>query len=422
MSKKLEIVERAFSIFSLVFYSGGPIPLILSKGAGEGLGDTTPDTTDYTMLQAAFFLNYLITACLLLTRWQKSAYVITKEWTIWLLMIICLASTIWSFVPNQTRARSIALVGTSLFGLYLSSRYNIRDQLKLLAWCFATIIVMSFLMAILVPDYGTMSMGLHAGAWRGIYNHKNSLGRMMTMAAMVFLFLTIDLKQKTWVPWLGLSFVLLALSKSSSATINFITMASIIPVCSILRWRYRLLVPSLIAFITLASCCSFWFNENAAIILGTIGKDPSLTGRTDMWPYIIEMIDKEPWLGYGYNGFWSDWDGPGAYVWRAARWEPPSSHNGFLDLWAEVGLVGVIVFAIGFGTAFLRGIAWLRVDRSWASFWTLLYLVYLFICNLGESSLLNRNDLFWVLYVSVSYSLATVSLRSAKVEEIVSSE
>jgi exopolysaccharide production protein ExoQ len=418
MNKKLEIVERAFTVLSLIFYSGGPLPLILSKGSGEGLLDPTPDPTDYSSLQAMFFLNYFITSVLLLTRWKKSAYVITKEWTIWVLMVICLSSTIWSSIPNQTRARSIALVGTSLFGLYLSSRYNIRDQLKLLAWSFAGIIIMSFMMVILVPDYGTMPIGLHAGSWRGIYNHKNSLGRMMTMAAMVFSFLTIDLKQKTWLPWLGLSFVLLVLCKSSSATINFVMMGSIIPICSILRWRYRLLVPSLIAFFTFSSCFSLWFNENAAAVLGTIGKDPTLTGRTDMWPYIMEMIYKEPWLGYGYNGFWSDWDSPGAYVWRAAKWEPPTSHNGFMDLWVEVGLIGVVVFAIGFVTAFIRGLAWLRVDRSWASFWTLLYLIYLVICNLGESALLNRNDLFWVLYVAISYSLATVSLKSAKVETI----
>ena len=168
MNKKLEFVERAFTVLSLIFYSGGPLPLILSKGSGEGLNDPTPDPTDYSSLQAMFFLNYFITLVLLLTRWKKSAYVITKEWTIWVLMIICLASTMWSFIPNQTRARSIALVGTSLFGLYLSSRYNIRDQLKLLAWCFAGIILMSFMMVFLVPDYGTMPIGLHAGSWRGM--------------------------------------------------------------------------------------------------------------------------------------------------------------------------------------------------------------------------------------------------------------
>jgi exopolysaccharide production protein ExoQ len=216
----------------------------------------------------------------------------------------------------------------------------------------------------------------------------------------------------------ALSVTLLLLSKSSSAIGNFLTIFALIPVYNTLRLRYHLLVPAIIAVITIGMTISLWVSTNAKVLLESIGKDVTLTGRADMWPFIIEMIQKQPWLGYGYNGFWNDWDSPGAYVWYAAKWTPPNSHNGFLDLWLELGLLGILVFAAGFGINLLRGLKLFRIDRSWQSFWTLLYLTFIILANLGESSLLNRNDLCWLLYVAVSFSLAIATADSPKNSQI----
>jgi exopolysaccharide production protein ExoQ len=419
MNKKLKIAEQGFTILSLILYSSGPLPLLLMGGAGQGILEVSPDPTDYSILQALFFANYLVTILLLIARWKKAIHVVTKDWTICLLMGIALASLMWSSIPKITQVRSIALVGTSLFGLYLASRYTIRQQLKLLGWSFAIIVIMSFLFAFLIPKFGIMSSGVHAGAWRGIYVHKNMLGKMMAIGATVFLLLAMDAKENRWMPWLGvaLSVTLLLLSKSSSAIGNFLTMFALIPVYTTLRWRYHLLVPAIIAVITSGSIMSLWLSANAKVLLESIGKDVTLTGRADMWPFIIEMIQKQPWLGYGYNGFWNDWDSPGAYVWYAAQWTPPTSHNGFLDLWLELGLLGILVFAIGFGINLLRGLKLFRIDRSWQSFWTLLYLTFIILANLGESSLLNRNDLCWLLYVTVSFSLAIATTDLHKISQ-----
>ncbi len=176
-----------------------------------------------------------------------------------------------------------------------------------------------------------------------------------------------------------------------------------------------LMIPTVITTITLGGGLSLWFNANANSILGTIGKDATLTGRTDMWPYIIDMIAKEPWLGYGYSAFWQDWNSPGAAVWYAARWTPPNAHNGLLDLWLDLGLVGVLAFGIGMVIVIVRGFRWFRLDQSWSSFWPILCPTYLTLANVSESFFLNFNDLFWVLYVSVAFSLARVSFRQPKI-------
>jgi exopolysaccharide production protein ExoQ len=410
MNKTLLIAERIFVIVFLVFYTSGPLPLILAGGMGQGIYEISPDPTDYSSIQTLFFLNYVLVLFLIIIRWKKVIHVINKEWTIWVLMVLVLASINWSFIPKLTQVRGIALVGTSLFGLYLASRYTIREQLQLLGWAFVTIIIMSFAFAIIIPKYGTMFSGIHTGSWRGIYVHKNLLGRMMVMGTIIFWILAMDVKNRLnsyfwWVAF-GLSFCLLILAKSSSSIINFITIFALIPAYNTFRWRYHLMIPGVLTIVTIGASLSLWFNANAATLLDSIGKDATLTGRTDMWPAIIDMIGKQPWLGYGYSAFWDDWDAPGAEVWRIVKWTPPNSHNGLLDIGLELGLLGVGIFTVGFVTTLLRGINWLRVDKSWESFWTILYLTCLVLSNVSESSLLNRNDIFWVLYVSVSFSLA----------------
>ncbi len=417
MNKYLRVAEQGFVIISAIFYTSGPLPLILSGGAGQGImEDVIVEPTDNTLLQLCFFCNYLISLILLALRWKKAVYVLSKDWTVWSLMLLALISLSWSSTPALTKIRSIALVGTTLFGLYLASRYTIREQLKLLGWTFMAIVILSFAFAIFIPHFGIMTSGIHTGAWRGIYVHKNVLGKIMVISGIVFVLLVLDPKEQRWWPWLGSigSVSLLLMAKSSSSIANFVTLCALIPIYKTFRWQYRVLIPAIIAIVTIGGGLSLWFSANAETLLGSIGKDPTLTGRTDMWPYIIEMVQKQPWLGYGYSAFWNDWDSPGAYVWYAARWTPPNSHNGLLDLAVDLGLAGVLLVAIGFWKTLLRGIAWLRIDKSWESFWAVLYLTYFVLANISESSLLSRNDIFWVLYVTVLFSLANLPPNIAK--------
>ena len=39
-------------------------------------------------------------------------------------------------------------------------------------------------------------------------------------------------------------------------------------------------------------------------LLEMIGKDPTLTGRTEIWAYVIQDIWMKPFLGWGYYVFW----------------------------------------------------------------------------------------------------------------------
>jgi len=406
MKKLLALSEQVFTVVSLMLYSGGPLTVILSGGANEGDAEGGSAQMDSSFILLLFFVNYLIVCFLLLIRWKKVLHLLSKDKFIWVLIGIAIVSLVWSTSPSKTISRNIALVGTSLFGLYLATRYSMKQQLHLLAWMFGITVVLSFVFAVALPKFGIMG-GLHAGKWRGIYNHKNVLGKMMVPSVMIFLLLAIDAKQKRWLFWGGvsLSVLLLQLSTAKTSLLNLITVLAAYGIYCTFRWRYHKMLPALIAITALGVALRAVLSANAEALLGAMGKDTTLTGRGDLWPLVLNAIWQKPWLGYGFGAFWNGLDSEASVIWYAATWPVPNSHNGFLDLWINLGILGLFIFGLGFLACIVRGIIWVRLSKTADGFWPIIYLTYLLLANLAESSLMIQNDLFWVLYVAVAFSV-----------------
>ncbi len=404
IKKLLLFTEEAFAVLSLLLYSGGPLTVILSGGASEG--DDSGETNT-SLILVLFFFNYLMTFFLLVLRWKKVIQVMKKEKIILLLVGIAVFSFVWSYDAKKTLTRGIAIVGTSLFGLYLASRYSIKQQLQLLGWMYGIAVVLSFVFIGALPQYGIMG-GVHEGTWRGIYNHKNTLGKVIVPGIAVFLLLAFNSKKYSWLFWMAfsLAFILLLRSSSTSSLLNGICVIAASISFRVFRWRDNFMVPSTIALASFGTIFYVVVSVTTEAILTALGKDTTLTGRGDMWPYIFEMIGQHPILGYGYGAFWYGPDTPSFYIWQATGWTPPNSHNGFLDVWLQIGLVGLLIYIFGFLAVTLpKALYWLRATKTSEGFWPLTYMTYMLLANIGESTLMIQNDLFWVLYVAIAFSV-----------------
>ena len=404
MRKLLLFTEEAFAVVSLLLYSGGPLTVILSGGANEG---DDSGQTNTSLILVLFFLNYLVTFCLLLLRWKKVIKVMKKEKIIILLVGIAVFSFTWSSLPKKTITRGIAIVGSSLFGLYLASRYTLKEQLKLLGWMYGFAVVMSFLFIAAIPKFGIMG-GIHAGRWRGIYNHKNTLGKVIAPGIIVFLLLAFNSKKYSWLFWIAfsLAFILLVRSSSTTSLINGVCLIAVSISFRVFRWRDNLMIPSTIVIASVGAIFYIIISVTTEAILTALGKDTTLTGRGDMWPYIFEMIAKKPVLGYGYGAFWYGPDTPSFYIWKVTGWTPPNSHNGFLDLWLQIGLIGLVIYVFGFFAITLpKAFYWVRNTRTSEGFWPLTYMTYMLLANISETTLMIQNDIFWVIYVAIAFSV-----------------
>jgi exopolysaccharide production protein ExoQ len=404
MRKILLLAEKIFTIVSLLHYLGGPLAVILSGGENEG--DTPGGTNSYLLVQLLFFVNYTISFLLLVLRWKSVAYIISKDRVNNTLLAVAVLSYFWSAAPSVTLVRCIALVGTSIFGFYLATRYSPKEQLYLLAWTLGLAMLLSVIFAIALPKYGIMS-GIHTGKMRGIFTHKNALGKSMVLSSIIFLLLALDARKKRLLMWggFGFSILLLSISKSSSATITLSILAIVFLIIRAVRMPYILMIPTICLLSVIGLFLNLWLSDNIPSLLSSIGKDTTLTGRTDLWPAVLDKIWQRPWFGYGFSGFWGSWKSEAAYVWRVTGWDPPNAHNGLLDILLDLGLLGASIYLIGFGFSFFRSIAWVRQHHTAESFWPFLYLTYFWFSNQTESAFLRQNDIYWLLYLVVTLSL-----------------
>jgi len=401
------LLEHIFVVFFLIRYSLGILELLLTNGASEGDGQNIL-AFNYTPSVALYFVNYLITTTLLIMRWKQSLFALISAPLMVLLMAMIPLSALWSIAPSKTISASIAMLGTLQFGLYLATRYSMKDQVRILAIMFGISNLLSFVFGAVFRKYGVMG-AVHAGKWRGIYSHKNQLGKMMALCSGLFVLIGISepIKRHRYLGWVGLfsALVLIQLSQSKSPLINIGLLIIISQLGQILRLPNKWMTRGLIWVSVVGINTYFYWNDIVVNVLGALGKDTSLTGRTDVWEFVIDRIKDRPILGYGFATFWNGLNGESAYVVRAVRWPVPDAHNGFLDLCIDLGLVGLAVYAWIIFQTLVKTIALLRATRRIEYIWVLIFFTYSIVANLSESSLLFRNSLPTVILSAVAFSV-----------------
>lgn len=392
--------ENVYSIVAIIIFSGAIIQNV--RTAGEGYDITAADSDIISQLIWLFL--YVTTAFLLLLNWRSVRSMKVDKWLL-LLVGFAIFSVFWSGEKFITLRRSIALIGTTLFSLFLAVKYTPEELLRLLARVYLIVTVLSYVFVFVFPDYGIMSVP-HKGAWQGVFVHKNFLGRFMVVGCLVYYILSHTQKKDKFLMWLGLLLCLglVLFSQSRGAWVMLLSLMIFLPACNILRFRSTFLIFFIFISVIVVASVSMVFIDYFSIAenaLVAMGKDTTLTGRTILWASAIDMIQQRPWLGYGFSAFWLGWDGPSAKIWRLNPWGPPHSHNGILDLWLDLGLVGVGLFLLGFTIAYARSVYFMRITTSKVGVFPIMIITFMFLANLLESQVLKQNNIFWILYTTV---------------------
>jgi O-antigen ligase len=109
----------------------------------------------------------------------------------------------------------------------------------------------------------------------------------------------------------------------------------------------------------------------AALFLGIgggalkmMGRNSTLTGRTDIWNIVIGLAGN-PFLGTGFESFWLG-DRLQA-VWRDYGLHIQEAHNGYLEVYLNLGWIGVALLALLMVTAYQNVMRALREKQETGS-------------------------------------------------------
>jgi exopolysaccharide production protein ExoQ len=390
-------VEACYVVYALFIMSGAwfePMQGAWVSGTGEN-----------SLTDSVFALVYVVLGLLVARRFRATFRAATAHKLTLLLLALILLSALWSRAPDITWRRSIAMLATSTFGWYLVARYPGRDILKLLAIAIGIGGLLSLYYGVMDPAAVRMPGSTE---WRGVFDNKNALARVVVLGGVVCLLLRVDRVRPAWVLWggMGLFVSLLAMSQSMTGLLALAILVALTHFSNTLRLRLTILVPLIIAAVMALVTGAIWLHTHAAVMATQVGRDVTLTGRTDLWAEALIMIRRHPLLGYGYGGFWRGWLGDSGEFWSAVRWQAPHAHNGLVDLTLDLGIVGLAIFLAGLVTALARAVARARALRSASSTAPLVILSFVIFYNITESSLLRHNTVFWLAYV-VAVSLAS---------------
>ncbi|MGH3703039.1 MAG: O-antigen ligase family protein [Agromyces sp.] len=354
-------------------------------------------------------------------------------------VLLATASIAWSFYPGAS-ALGVGIILATTFTaialvLCLSWTQFVRSLGGALKWVLALSLAFELWVAVFVggpllpnfPDfevtgeklpmafYWSRGLLFDGGPIEGIVASRNLLAMVALLGLVVFgaMLAAGSVRRTSGIVWIVVAGVVFALTRS--ATVVLVAVIVLVALGFALwarrvgpdrrRGVYWTAGATLVASVALL--IGLWDR-----LLDLFGKSEDLTGRFDIWNSVIGLATERPWFGWGWVGYWVPWVEPfeGLAVRKGVTYL--QAHNAWLDVWMQLGVIGVIAFA-----SIVIGALWrswfLAVDRpmdasgrplphSAAALVPLLLLVALIGQSFAESRLLIESG--WLLLIAIAWS------------------
>ncbi|MGJ0203177.1 O-antigen ligase family protein [Leucobacter sp. gxy201] len=208
--------------------------------------------------------------------------------------------------------------------------------------------------------------------------------------------------------WVALSVLTLALTRGATVTVALV---AVIAGLAIALWGRRLgperRVPLYIVSAVLAAGVAAAALFAREFTFGLLGKSGTLTGRLETWQKVAELADQRPWFGWGWVSYWAPWVEPFKSLDTKGGIQVMSAHNAWIDVWLQLGIIGVLAFAPLVVLTLWR--TWFRavdpprrgygppLPYATSALWPWLVMIALVVQSLTESRILIEGG--WMLLV-----------------------
>lgn len=382
--------------------------LVSSKPLATWFGISGPDMEVGSPLDRNF-ITFLIIAGLSIStikqvRWARAI----KQYP-WLILLVgyMLISTLWSDMPYTSLKRWVrdALAPIIMAFVILTEKNPKWAVESILRRAIYVLIPFSYILIHYFPEYGR-EYGRWSGAlmWIGVSSQKNGLAGLCLFAIIFLVWSLIGKSKGRDNPVVGYHtyfdiFILglaIWLYMGPSHTLTYsatsaVALASGLTALIGLLWMKKkniligantitIIMSIILVFGAIVPFSGGWMLSDIA---STFNREETLTGRTDIWAYLIPYAMDSIILGNGYGGFWTD-------AHRAAT--SSHAHNGYLDIILNLGVIGLILFAIFLLSCCKKAHRVMIRDFYWGC----LSIVVLFtaaVHNIAESSLTSLSGL-----------------------------
>jgi O-antigen ligase len=348
----------SFSIDNLIIFNFAVLVFFTFFGTKLPFQEVDPQAsfkveTTNIVNQILYFFLFLSSMIIVIKRIDTISLFIKREKYLSLFILLCLVSAVWSNYHFMSFKRSFQLLSVYLVvinALLFIEPSKLLKVLKIIITLYLLVTVFSvlFISEAIDPKFGT---------WRGIADHKNALARYGFYCFLISLFFYGEQnKLSTKITNYAISFVsVIIVYMSGSSTVIFMIgliiiislIFSIEEIFKSLRIGRTLMILVFLSIISLYIVINIFAPNLIDRIPIMLGKDPTLSMRTEIWDYVWTEIEKKIFLGYGYGTYWimgSTVINEFAAIFGGFMIN--QAHNGYLEIMLQLGLIGITLFAI----------------------------------------------------------------------------
>jgi len=292
----------------------------------------------------------------LLSRRKQTGRFLQTNWPILLFLSYCAVSLLWSDYADVAFKRWIKAIGDLVMVLIVVTDRDPSAAVKRLLSRLAFVLIpVSILFIKYYPELGTAYSPWGGPVmYTGVTLNKNSLGATCLLLGLgsLWCFLeafedkeakgrsrrliaqAVTLAMVVWLLW----------TANSMTSISCFLMASILILVANLRTvtRRPAIIHLLIgAMLTVSASIVFLGASPGA--LKALGRNPTLTDRTEVWGVLFSLV-KDPLLGTGFESFWLG--KRLERLWSLYWWHPNEAHNGYIEIYLNLGWIGLILLAV----------------------------------------------------------------------------
>ena len=337
---------------------------------------------------------------------QVSEIIRQNQW-LTIFFIYCFLAIFWSDFPFVSFKRWIKVLGHPIMALIVLTEPDPLEALtRLMKRCAYVIVPVSILFIKYYPELGRgFDHWTGAPSNNGITTNKNTLGVDCLILGFFFfwhllqtrslergklrrneLFLTSGFLLAIW--WL------LSMAHSSTSLVSLFVGLLIVAVLG-LRFVDKRFIGTYVVIGVLALLAAEWAFGIYANAIQLLGKDPTLTDRTLLWSELLK-VKINPLFGAGFESFWL---GDRFRNFAESRWwQPNQAHNGYLETYLNLGLVGLVLLIVLLIATFWKGRRELLTNFQFGRF-RLGFLAAVVAYNWTEAAFKNISAIWFVFYI-----------------------
>lgn len=318
------------------------------------------------------------------------------------------ASVFWSQYQWASTGGLAYLLGFSVLGVYVAL---VRDTIQIirsfgdvLRFVLGLSLALELLSGLLI-DNAIEFLGIagnldQLGPIQGIVGNRNELGLLAVVAGISFVIEWRTRSVRTGIAvgsLIGASLTL-ALTRSpiafGTAAVAIVAMLVLYGIRRLPMERRQFWQYSSLALVTVAGVI-IWLAR--APIIAALNAGGELTFRLRLWQQVWSLVPLHPTEGWGWIGQWHPDVPPYLLFDTISPRSLTSASNAYLDVWFQLGVIGIAMFVLLVGLAFVR--SWLLAahQRSVIFTWPAVVLAALLTASLAESSILI--EFGWVTFV-----------------------